>query len=134
MRGLNPNPAVKPSRAALAFRTAHAAIALEQLLAIAYLWWCALSGRRDRLLHIAAATLIGEGVLVTQPLMAVPAFTFVEAFGPLLPYGIGFAAGAMTWMVFAELLPDVRREAPDCLVAVVALSVFKMLTLQILVR
>jgi hypothetical protein len=27
-------------------------------------WWCALSGRRDRLLCIAAATLIGEGVLV----------------------------------------------------------------------
>jgi hypothetical protein len=64
MRGLNPNPAVKLSRAALAFRTAHAAIALEQLLAIAYVWLCALSGRRDRLLHIAAATLIGEGVLV----------------------------------------------------------------------
>jgi hypothetical protein len=41
----------------------------------------------------------------------------------------------MTWMVFAELLPDARREAPGCLVAVVvALCVFKMLTLQILVR
>jgi hypothetical protein len=34
------------------------------LLAIAYVWWCALSGRRDRLLHVAAASLIGEGVLV----------------------------------------------------------------------
>ena len=70
-----------------------------------------------------------------QPLMAVPAFAFVEAFGPLLPYGLGFAAGAMTWMVFAELLPDARREAPDRLVAVVvALCVFGMLAFQILVR
>jgi zinc transporter, ZIP family len=70
-----------------------------------------------------------------QPLMAVPAFVFVEAFGPLLPYGLGFAAGAMTWMVFAELLPDARRDAPDRLVAVVvALSVFGMLAFQILVR
>jgi hypothetical protein len=65
MRELNPSPAVKLSRAALAFRTAHAAIAVEQLLAIAYVWWCALTGRRDRLLRIAAATLIGEGVLVS---------------------------------------------------------------------
>ena len=57
--------AKKLSRAALAFRTFHAAIALEQLLAIAYVWWCVLSGRRGRMLHIAAATLIGEGVLVS---------------------------------------------------------------------
>jgi zinc transporter ZupT len=66
--------------------------------------------------------------------MAVPAFAFVEALGPLLPYGLGFAAGAMTWMVFAELLPDARREALDRLDAVVALSVLGMLAFQILVR
>ena len=41
-----------------------------------------------------------------QPLMAVPAFFFVEVFRPLLPYGLGFAAGAMIWMVFSELVPD----------------------------
>jgi len=38
--------------------------------------------------------------------MAVPAFLFVEPFRPALPWGIGFAAGAMTFMVLAELLPD----------------------------
>jgi hypothetical protein len=64
MRGHHPRPARKLSRAAMAFRAAHAAIAIEMLLAIAYVWWCALSGRRGRLLHIAAALLIGEGVLV----------------------------------------------------------------------
>jgi hypothetical protein len=64
-RGHNRRRAMKLSRAALAFRAFHAAIAVEQLLAITYVWWCALSGRRDRLLRIAAATLIGEGVLVT---------------------------------------------------------------------
>lgn len=53
------------SRAALAFRAVHAAIAVEMLLAIGYVWWCALTGHRDRLLRIAAATLLGEGVLVT---------------------------------------------------------------------
>lgn len=65
MRGHDPDPVIKLSRGAVAFRAAHAAIAVEQLLAIAYVWWCALSGRRDRLLRIAAATLIGEGVIVT---------------------------------------------------------------------
>jgi len=48
---------MKLSRAALALRAAHAAVAAEQLIAIAYVWWCALSGRRGRLLRIAAATL-----------------------------------------------------------------------------
>ena len=64
MMGPTPSPPTKLSRAALAFRAAHAAIALEQLLAIAYVWWCALTGRRGRLLRVAAASLIGEGVLV----------------------------------------------------------------------
>src|SRR5215207_8040617 len=32
----------KLSRAALAFRAFHAVIAVEMLLAIAYVWWCAL--------------------------------------------------------------------------------------------
>jgi len=41
------------------FRAFHVAIAVEKLLAIAYVWWYALSGRRGRLLHIAAASLIG---------------------------------------------------------------------------
>lgn len=47
-----------------------------------------------------------------QPLLAVPAFLFVEAVRPALPYSIGFAAGAMVFMVFLELLPEAFEDAP----------------------
>jgi zinc transporter ZupT len=52
--------------------------------------------------------------------MALPAFLLVETFEPFLPLGLGFAAGAMLWLVVRELLPDALRETRPAVVALVA--------------
>jgi zinc transporter ZupT len=36
---------------------------------------------------------------------------FVNAFKAMLPLALGFAAGCMVWMVFAELIPDALEAA-----------------------
>ena len=69
-----------------------------------------------------------------QPLLAVPAFLFVDAFSSILPIGLGFAAGAMVWMVVGELLPEALAAAPRRVVAVAGSTAFSlMLCFQLLV-
>ncbi|MBN1992024.1 MAG: ZIP family metal transporter [Anaerolineae bacterium] len=66
-----------------------------------------------------------------QPLMAVPAFLFVTLFRPVLPVGLGFAAGAMIWMVFAELMPDAFEDTSGNAIAIaVTASIMAMLLFQ----
>lgn len=53
-----------------------------------------------------------------QPLLAVPAFMFVEHFQPVLPAALAFAAGAMIWMVARELLPETFEQLPTRALAI----------------
>jgi zinc transporter ZupT len=59
-----------------------------------------------------------------QPLIAVPAFAFVEAFAAVLPLVLGLAAGAMGAVVLLQLLPDARRQAGASTVAAAAGAAF----------
>jgi zinc transporter, ZIP family len=54
---------------------------------------------------IAYATLTG----IAEPLAALAGVTLILVFDPLLPLGLAFAAGAMTYVVFDEILPESFR-------------------------
>ncbi len=70
-----------------------------------------------------------------QPLMAPPAYLFVETFREHLPTGFGFAAGAMIWMVFSELIPDALKQSSHGIVATtVTLTSLAMVVFQTLIR
>lgn len=70
-----------------------------------------------------------------QPLMAVPAYMFVSTFKPILPFGLGLAAGAMIWMVFAELMPDANKNLQPATVGIfVVLAFLAMMIFQFVIH
>jgi hypothetical protein len=76
---------VAMTRPMVFFWAFHVAIAVKMLLTIAYVWWYALSGRRRRLLHIAAAPLIGEGMLISANVGDFPLGGLQERLGEPVP-------------------------------------------------
>jgi hypothetical protein len=50
------------SRGALALRAGHTGIAVVELGCLGYVWTCAITGRRDRLLRAAIGILLAEGI------------------------------------------------------------------------
>ena len=54
---------------------------------------------------------------VPQPLLAVPAAWAFAYFRPWLPAGLGFACGAMIYVVVVELIPDALENGSESLTA-----------------
>lgn len=68
-----------------------------------------------------------------QPLMAIPAFLFVDTFREYLSLGLGLAAGAMIWMVFAELIPEALQKCePHKIGFWITMAIMGMTAFQIL--
>jgi len=73
------------SPAARAFRAGHGAITVAFLGAIAYVWWCALTGRRDRWLRLAVVALVAEGAFVAANHGDCPLGPLQERLGDPIP-------------------------------------------------
>jgi zinc transporter ZupT len=69
-----------------------------------------------------------------QPVLAVPAALAVALFTPLVPLGLGFAAGAMGFLVFSEMLPEAleRSDRTNAAAAVVGGFLVMMLLQNVL--
>ncbi len=66
-----------------------------------------------------------------QPIMAVPAFLFVNTFEPFMATGLGIAAGAMIWLVFAEVVPEAGENIGYGKAAtIIGFSIVLMLSIQ----
>ena len=112
--GMRSRPARGPrtviTPAVIAWRSMHGLIAAGFLASIGYVWWCALTGRRGRLLRPAIAALAGEGILVVTKGGDCPLGPLGDRIGDQVP-------------LFELVLSPVARRAVPTLGAVSALGI-----------
>jgi zinc transporter ZupT len=82
--------------------------------------------RGARLRDAAALAVVTN---VNQILLAIVSFSVLEAAPGLLPWAVGFAVGALIYLVMVELLPESYREAGHTSIAVVTVVAMGMVVL-----
>jgi zinc transporter ZupT len=76
---------------------------------------------RDQGVRLAHAASLGIVANTSQVLLAVASFAVVRAAPDALPWALGFAMGALIYLVLAELLPQSYRQAGRTTIAAVTL-------------
>jgi len=76
---------------------------------------------RARGVGLAQATALAVAGNLNQVLVSVVVFAVILAVPALLPWAIGFAMGALTYLVLVELLPESYQQAGHTSIAVVTL-------------
>jgi ZIP family zinc transporter len=68
-----------------------------------------------RAMGLSKWRMVGAAVFssLPQPIGAVIAFTFVSWAQSFLPFGYGFAAGAMVYLVLTEFIPEAIETGAD---------------------
>ncbi len=89
-----------------------------------------LTGRGARLRDAVGLSI---GTNVSQVLLSIVTFALVAAAPGLFPWAVGFAVGALVYLVMAELLPECYRQAGPTsigLVTIVAMGIVVLLSSQ----
>ncbi len=85
---------------------------------------------RNRGLPLPSCAVLAVATNVNQVLLAVVTFAIVSAAPAVLPWALGFAVGALLYLVLVELLPESYRQAGHtsiALVTVVAMGIVVLL-------
>ena len=72
--------------------------------------------------RIPEAAMLSMAAKVSQVLLAIATFAVVSAAPALLPWTLGFAVGALFYLVMVELLPESYREAGHTTIALVTVT------------
>jgi ZIP family zinc transporter len=57
--------------------------------------------------------MIGAATGMVEPIGGLLGVTAVSIFKPLLPWGMGFAAGAMVFVISNEIVPETHRKGHE---------------------